>query len=84
MMLHTTLPINVPEFLRYSPDKILKVKFTMERSNQGHIMMLHPDTSNQCPYQVSTSYTLWFLRHSLETLFPTTRQTPALQSGHHG
>ena len=24
----------------------------------------------QCPYQVSTSYTLWFLRYSPDKLFP--------------
>ena len=28
-------------FLRYSPDKILLVKVTAERSNQDHTMMLH-------------------------------------------
>ena len=27
----------------------------------------------QCPYQVSTSYTLWFLRYSPDKLFPTAR-----------
>ena len=25
---------------------------------------------NQCPYQVSTSYTLWFPRYSPDKLFP--------------
>ena len=35
-----------------------------QRSNQGHTMTLHTYTPNQCPYQVSTSYTLWFPRYS--------------------
>ena len=35
-----------------------------QRSNQGHTMTLHTATPNQCPYQVSTSYTLWFPRYS--------------------
>ena len=33
-----------------------------QRSNQGHTMTLH--TYNQCPYQLSTLYTLRFPRHS--------------------
>ena len=43
-----------------------------KRSNQGHTMMLHTYISSQCPYQVSSSYTLWFLRYSPVKLFPTT------------
>ena len=35
-----------------------------QRSNQGHTMMLHTYTPNQCPYQVSTSYSLQYPRHS--------------------
>ena len=35
--------------------------------------MLHTYTSNQCPYQVSTSYALWFLRYSSDKLFPAAR-----------
>ena len=27
-------------------------------SNQGHTMTLHTYNTNQCPYEVSTSYTL--------------------------
>ena len=38
-------------------------------------MMLYTYTPNQCPYQVSTSYTLWFLRYSLDKLSPTARPT---------
>ena len=33
-----------------------------QKSNQGHTMTLH--TYTQCPYQVSTSYILQFLRYS--------------------
>ena len=38
----------------------------VECQNQGHtmIMMLTPTPLCQCPYQVSTSYTLRFLRYS--------------------
>ena len=35
-----------------------------QRSNQGQTMMLHTYTPNQCPYQVSTFYTLRFPRYS--------------------
>ena len=35
-----------------------------QRSNQGQTMTLHTYTPNQYPYQVSTSYTLRFLRYS--------------------
>ena len=35
-----------------------------QRSNQGHTMPLHTYTPNQCPYQISTSYTLRFLKYS--------------------
>ena len=39
-----------------------------QRSNQGHTMTLHTYTPNQCPYEVSTSYTLQFLRYSLDKI----------------
>ena len=35
-----------------------------QRSNQGHTITLHTYNPNQCPYQVSTSYTLPFPRYS--------------------
>ena len=41
-----------------------------QRSNQGQTMTLHTYTPNQCPYIVSTSYTLRFLRYSPDKLFP--------------
>ena len=41
-----------------------------QRSNQGQTMTLQPTHPNQCPYQVSTSYTLRFLRYSPDKLFP--------------
>ena len=39
-----------------------------QRSNQGHTMTLHTYNPNQCPYQISTSYTLRFLRYSPDKL----------------
>ena len=62
-----TLPSFKLQYLmvpRYSPDKILKFKVTRARSNQGPTMILHTYTPTQCPYQVSTSYTLQFPRYS--------------------
>ena len=61
--------INVPTinfrhlFQRYCPDKILKVKVTTVTSKVKsrscyYVADLQPP--NQCPYQVSTSYTLQF------------------------
>ena len=46
MTLHTYTPYQVSTsytlwFLRYSPDKIFKLKVTTARSNQGQTMMLH-------------------------------------------
>ena len=40
-----------------------------QRSNQGHTMTLHTYTPKQCPYQVSTSYTLRFPRYSPDKIF---------------
>ena len=40
-----------------------------QRSNQGQTIALHTYTPNQCPYQVSTSYTLQFLRYSPDKIF---------------
>ena len=51
----------------YITDKILKVKVTTARSNQGHIM-LHTSTPNQSSYQVITSYTLQMPRCSLDKI----------------
>ena len=41
----------------------------VQRSNQGQIMTLHNYIPNQCPYQVSTSYTLRFPRYSPDKIF---------------
>ena len=35
-----------------------------QRSNQNYTMMLQTRTTNQCPYHISTSCTLQFLRYS--------------------
>ena len=55
-----------------------------QSSNQGHTMKLHTYTPNQCPYQVSTSYTLQFLRYSPDKLFPMPTCPPKRPLGHHG
>ena len=47
-----------------------------QRSNQGHTMTLHPTPPNQCPYQVSTSCTLRFLRYSPDKIFKLKVTTP--------
>ena len=52
------------QFLRYSLNKILKIKASIARSNHGHTY-----TPNQCPHQLSTSYTLRFPRYSLDKIF---------------
>ena len=40
-----------------------------QRSNQGQTMTCTPTPPNQCPYQVSTSYTLRFPRYSPDKIF---------------
>ena len=40
-----------------------------QSSNQGHTMTHHTYTTNQYPYQVSTTYTLQFLRYSPDKIF---------------
>ena len=54
-----------------------------QRSNQGHPRRCTLTPPNQCPYQLSTSYTLWFLRFSPDKLFPVIWPS-ARSSGHHG
>ena len=70
-------------FLRYSPDKIFKLKVTAARSNQGTKVTpwrCTPTPPNQCPYHVSTSYTLRFLIYSPYKVF----LPQARPSRHHG
>ena len=75
MFAHLQPPTNVPTRYQlptpYGFWDIARTKFNRSRSlwqgqksNQCHTMMLHTYTPNQCPYQVSTSYTLWFPRYS--------------------
>ena len=45
--------LSIPYSLR---DRANKIKIPASRSNQGHTMMMHTCTPNQCPYQESTSY----------------------------
>ena len=47
----------------------IAIKNTGQRSNQGYTMMLHIYTLNQCPYQVSSAYTLRFPRYGLFKIF---------------
>ena len=81
MTLHTYTPNQCPYqvstsytlwFLRYSPDKIFKLKVTTARSKvtPSHCT---PTPPNQCPYQVSTSYTLQILTYNPDKLFPAAR-----------
>ena len=58
-----------------------------QRSNQGHTMTLYTYTSYQCLYQVSTSYTLWFPRYSLDKILwvkVTTASSKVKSRSHHG
>ena len=88
---HLQPPTNVPTKYQlptpYSFRDIARTRFYRsrslqqgQRSNQGHTMMLHTYTPIQYSYQVSTSYTLRFLRYSPDKLF----LLPARPSGHHG
>ena len=57
---------------------IAQTRFYRSRSlRQGQIKVrpwrCTPTHPNQCPYQVSTSFTLQFLRYSPDKLFPTSR-----------
>ena len=63
-------------FLRYSSDKIFKLKVTTERSkvkswSHHGIAHLHPLTN--VPTKLSTSYTLRFLRYRPDKFFPAAR-----------
>ena len=62
--------------MRYSPDKIFTLKVSTSQSNiksrpNHDAAHLQP---NQCSYQVSSSYTLPFLRYIPDKNFPATRQ----------
>ena len=57
-----------------------------QRSNQGHTMTLHTYTPDQCPYQVSTSYKLRFLRYTPDNIFKhkvTTASSKVKSKSHH-
>ena len=56
--------------------EVVKVKFLMNSNMTLTVLnpsRCTPTLPNQCPYQVSTSYTLQFLRYSPDKLFPATR-----------
>ena len=76
------------QYLRYSPDKILKVKVTTasQNSNQGHTMSLHSYTTNQYPCQVSISYNLQYPRYSPDNILKvkiTTARLKVKSRSHH-
>ena len=70
---------------------IARTRFYRSRSlRQGQIKVrpwrCTPTTPNQCPYQVSTSYTLRFLRYSLDKIFKlkiTTARSKVKSRSHH-
>ena len=72
-----------------SPDKILYVKVTMDRSkvkSRSHQVCCTYPPPNQCPYQVSTSNTLWFPRYSPDKLLEvkvTTARSKVKSRSHH-
>ena len=71
------------QVLSYGPDRILKVKVNMARPKVK--LRSHHDISitlNQCPYQVSTFYTLLFLRYRLDKIFKLKVATPRLNQSH--
>ena len=85
--LHTYTPKQCPyqvatsytlRFLRFGPDKTLKVKVTIARSNvksRSHNDDAHLHPLTNVPTKVSTSYTLRFLRYSPDKTF--SRHPPA-------
>ena len=84
--LTATVPPSLVWFLRYGQHKS-QVNVTTARSNQGHTMALSTNNPpNQCPYQVSTSYVLQFLRHTLEKILKvnvTTVKSKVKSRSHH-
>ena len=82
MMLHTynPQPMSLPS-IKFLHCMISEIQPGQDFTGQGHydkvkgqikVMPRHctPIPPNQCPYQVSTSYTLQFLRYSTNKLFP--------------
>ena len=52
-----------------SPDKIVKVKVSMEWSHHDLTMTIHTYTPKSCPNQVQTLNTLWYLRYSTDKIY---------------
>ena len=72
---HLQSPTNVPSTFQlltsYGCQDIADKKYYRsrslqqgQRSNPGHTVMMHTYNSQPCPYQVTTSYNLQFLRYS--------------------
>ena len=53
-----------------------------QKLNQGHTMTLHTYTSNQCSYQVSTSYALLFMSYSPDKILKVKVTTARSNQGH--
>ena len=76
-------------FLRYNPDKLfpfLKVKVTVARlkfKTKVIPLCCTPTTPNLCPYQVSTSDTLSFLKYSPDKIFKLKVTTARSNQEHH-
>ena len=51
--------------MRYSPDKILRLRSLQQGQSSNQGVTYFPQ---KCPYQVSTSYTLWMPRYSPEKI----------------
>ena len=57
-----------------------------QRSNPCHSMTVHTYTPYQCPYKASTSYTLQFLKYSLDKIIyikVTTARSKVKSRSHH-
>ena len=73
----------------YGFSDIAQTRFSNSRSlRQGQIKVTPwrctSTPHNQCPNQVSTSYTSQFLRYRPDKLFPLRDHPPKRPSGHHG
>ena len=74
--------INQENSIRSAQDpqqKILKLKVTAGRSNQGYNIIFHTHNPNQYPLQI-ISYTFWFFRYDLDMLLKVSMER--LNQGH--
>ena len=81
--LPTPYGFRVTAWTRYYRSRSLQ---QYQRSNQGQTMTLHTCIPNQCPYQVSTSYTLRLPRYSPDKILQvkvTTARSKVKSRSHH-